>query len=371
MVGMIAQARSAVVACVLVVSATVAAAETPQQNLVARAKQGWDALNAGRAADAARIFDEVLKDAPNAPALLVGAATAAHLLGRPETARAHLLDALKQDPNYTPASLLLGELLYRNGDIDGAIMIYDNALRNAPGHAQLTRKLELWRKEADLHGRFDQKIGAHFTVLFEGPAEADLAARAVEILEKAYWRLGAALYSYPPDVISVVLYTQEQFRDITQSPSWAGGAFDGRIRVPVRGALQNTREFERVLTHELTHAFVRSIGGRHVPYWLDEGLAMHFDGSDIEARRAVVRKATQLLPLTRLEQSFASLDDAGARLAYAESAIAVDRLIGMTGTTAVVSLMTDLAAGVPLAAAFERHLFMTYAEFQQSLVSPL
>ena len=99
----------------------------------------------------------------------------------------------------------------------------------------------------------------HFTVLFEGPAEAPLAARAVEILEKAYWKIGAALYAYPPDVITVVLYTREQFRDVTQSPAWAGGAFDGRIRVPVQGALQNLAEFERVLTHELTHAFVRSI----------------------------------------------------------------------------------------------------------------
>ena len=353
----------------LLISAGIADAR--QQNLLGEARRGWDAINAGRPADAAQIFGQALQKAPHHPGLLVGAATAAHLLGKSDAARLYLVDALKQDPTFTPASLLLGELLYRTGDLNGAIAAYDDALRHAPEQAQLTRKLELWRKEADLHGRFDQKVGVHFTVLFEGPAEAELATRAVEILEKAYWRLGAALYSYPPDVITVVLYTQEQFRDVTQSPAWAGGAFDGRIRLPVRGALQNTPEFARVLTHELTHAFIRSIGGRNVPYWLDEGLAMYFDGSDMTARRRDLQKAGELLPLRRLEQSFASLDSAGARLAYAESAVAVDRLLDVGGTTPVVNLLTDLGEGVPFVEAFERHMFMTYAEFQQRLVNPL
>jgi tetratricopeptide (TPR) repeat protein len=359
----------AVTVATALVCGGVTAAQQP--NLAARVRQGWEALNADRASEAAQIFDEALQKAPNEPALLVGAATAAHLLGRSESARVHLLNALKLDPKFMPASLLLGELLYRTGDLNGAISAYDDALRYAPGDGRLTRRLEVWRKEADLHDRFDQKFGVHFTILFEGPAEAELAARAVEILERSYWRLGAALFAYPPDIITVVLYTQEQFRDITQSPAWAGGAFDGRIRMPVRGALQNSREFERVLAHELTHAFIRSIGGRGVPYWLDEGLAMYFDGSDLAARRALVKKATQLHQLTRLEASFASLNDAGARLAYAQSAIAVERLVEIAGTTAVVSLLTDLGAGMPLAKAFERNVFMTYADFQQSLVNPL
>ena len=143
------------------------------------------------------------------------------------------------------------------------------------------KRLEAWRKEAALHSGFGRKLGDHFTVLFEGPAEAQLAERAVAILEAAYWRIGTALYTYPTDVITVVLYTREQFRDITQSPEWAGGAFDGRIRMPVQGALQNLPEFERVLSHEFTHALVRSLAPRGVPYWLDEGLAVQFEGSDL------------------------------------------------------------------------------------------
>jgi hypothetical protein len=341
------------------------------QRVEAVAQSAWEALNAGRVAEAERLFDEALKAAPGQPALLVGLAAAAHLGGRADVARIHLVNALDRDPRFMPASLMLGQVLYSAGDIAGAIETYENALRYAPDHPQLTKKLERWRQEASLHERFDQRFGAHFTVLFEGPAEAALAAGAVEILEKAYWKIGAALYSYPPDVITVVLYTREQFRDVTQSPAWAGGAFDGRIRVPVQGALQNLAEFERVLTHELTHAFVRSIAGNSVPQWMDEGLAMYFEGSDRSRRVAQLKSAPERLPLARLEDSFGGFDDTRARIAYAESGVAVARLFDEAGTTGVANLLGDLAARVPFGAAFERHVGMTYEAFQQLLVSPL
>lgn len=358
-----------ILAIALLLSALSAQAPARQAQRAEVIAQGaWDALNAGRAADAERLFDEALKAAPGNPALLVGAAAAAHLAGRLDVARIHLVNALDRDPRFTPASLMLGQVLYGSGDLAGAIETYENALRYAPENSQLTKRLERWRQEAALHERFDQRFGAHFTVLFEGPAEAALAARAVEILEKAYWKIGAALYAYPPDVITVVLYTREQFRDVTQSPAWAGGAFDGRIRVPVQGALQNSAEFDRVLTHELTHAFVRGIAGSSVPQWLDEGLAMYFEGSDRSRRAALLKNASERLPLTRLEDSFGGFDDGRARIAYAESGMAVVRLFEEAGTTGVANLLGDLASRVPFGVAFERHTGITYEAFQQLLV---
>ena len=359
--------HSLVIAAVLTLAPI---AQAGQDNPVALARQGWEAIKAGRAAEAAALFERALKRAPDEPSLLVGAATAAHLEGRSEAARTFLLNALTQDPKFIPASLMLGELLYRNGDVPGAVAAYENAQRYAPGNEVIARKLDEWRKEADLHDRFDKRFGQHFTILFEGPAEAPLAARAVEILESAYWRIGGALYGYPADVVTVVLYTREQFRDITQSPAWAGGAFDGRIRVPVQGALQNPADFERVLTHELTHAFVHGIAPRQVPQWLNEGLAMYFDGTSMPAKRAQLKEATPPA-LARLEGSFDGLDGTAARLAYARSATAVDRLVELAGPTALGALLGDLGAGVPLARAFERHVGMSYEEFQQSLVNPL
>jgi tetratricopeptide (TPR) repeat protein len=341
------------------------------QTIEATVRQAWDAVNAGRAAEAEALFEQALKAAPGEPALLAGAAAAAHLAGRPDVARMHLVNALAEDPKFTPASLLLGQLLYSLGDPAGAITIYEEAQRYAPYHPQLKQKLERWRQEAALHEGFNQRVGTHFTVLVEGPAEAPLAARAVDVLEKAYWKIGAALYAYPADVITVVLYTREQFRDVTQSPAWAGGAFDGRIRVPVQGALENAAEFERVLTHELTHAFVRSIAGQSAPNWLNEGLAIHFEGSDLSRHTARIQAATGRLPLGRLEESFGAFDATQARTAYAESGVAVARLFKEAGPTGVANLLGDLAAQMPFGAAFERNVGMTYEAFQQLMINPL
>ena len=357
---------AALALALVLTGATLASAQAPAA--AAHATRGFEALKSGRAQEAAAAFDEALKLAPHEPVLLLGAGAAAHLQGRMDQARLFLVDALKRNPRLTEASLLLGDVLYRAGDLQTAITTYEQAQAYAPEDARLATRLESWRKELDLHGRFNSRIGAHFTVLFEGPAEADLAARAVEILERAYWRMGAALYAYPPDVITVVLYTREQFRDITQSPAWAGGSFDGRIRVPVRGALQNLTEFERVLAHEFTHALVRSLGSRHVPQWLDEGLASYYEGGDPGSSRALVKSAPALIPMTRLERSFADLDSRAARLAYAQSAVAVARLLEQAGPVEMVNLLTDLGAGVPFADAFARRMFMTYAEFQDKLL---
>ena len=329
------------------------------------AKAGWEALNAGRVQEAAAAFDEALRTGPQTPSTLLGAGVVARLQGRTDDVRRLLVDALKIEPSLTPASLLLGSVLYQSGDLDGAIETYQRALVFNPNHPQLTKQLEAWRKEAELHSGFRQALGDHFTVMFEGPAEAEMASRAVAVLEAAYWRIGTALSSYPTGVTTVILYTREQFHDITRSPSWAGGSFDGRIRVPVQGALQNRAEFERVLAHEFTHALIQSVALRGVPTWLHEGLADCFDGSDIRRKEQQIREADARLPLSRLEGSFEALTSSEATLAYAESAVAVHKLLEDPGPLAVANLLTDIGRGIPFTEAFERNILVSYADFQK------
>ncbi len=341
-----------------------------QRSAAQLSKAGWDALNGGRIQDASTLFDEALRSGPQTATTLLGAGLAARLQGRNDDVRRLLVDALKIEPSLTAASLLLGSALYQMGDIDGAIDTYQRALAFSPDHPQLTKKLEEWRKEAELHSGFRQTLGEHFTVMFEGPAETELASRAVSALEADYWRIGTALSIYPSSVTTVILYTREQFRDITQSPSWAGGSFDGRIRVPVQGALENHTEFERVLAHEFTHALIQSVAPRGVPTWLHEGLADCFDGSVIRQKEQALQRAASRVPLGRLEGSFEELTAKEAAQAYAESAVAVHQLLEQAGSMAIANLLTDIGRGIPFDQAFERHMLMSYAEFKKRMLSP-
>src|SRR5919198_908239 len=96
------------------------------------AQIGFDALQRGDAEKASAIFKDALVVRPRDPALLYGAGVAAHLLGREHDATRLLGAAIQAEPRLTPASALLGEIAYHEGDLDLAIRTYESALAYAP-----------------------------------------------------------------------------------------------------------------------------------------------------------------------------------------------------------------------------------------------
>ena len=167
----------------------------------------------------------------------------------------------------------LGDLHYRAGRLQEAIAIYETAQLRSPGASELQEQLARWRQEHELQSRFLEVRTEHFTAIFEAPTDEPLARAALDRLEAAYWRVGNTLGVYPPQPITVVLYTREQFGDITKLAAWSAAAYDGRIRVPLSGALEQPDELDRVLSHEFVHAVVAMLGRPHRPAWVNEGLA--------------------------------------------------------------------------------------------------
>jgi tetratricopeptide (TPR) repeat protein len=312
-----------VVLCLCAISAVPARAQSAEE----LNETGWASLEQGDPPRAARAFAGALAQRPNEPVLLFGAAVSAELQGQTAEAKPRLLRALEVNPRFTPASLLLGEIIYREGSLDRAITTYEAALKYAPGNRELTGRLAQWRQEAAVHSTFIERREDRFRVLFEGRTDAPLAARATDTLTTAFWRIGQGLGAYPSDPVLVMLYTERQFRDITRAPEWSGGLYDGKIRVPVAGAARSPQLFEHVLTHELTHAMVTAIAPRGVPTWLHEGLAQHFDGSPVAAARRRLGAHTVRIPLNALEGGFDSLPTEGAVIAYDESLLAVSAIL--------------------------------------------
>jgi tetratricopeptide (TPR) repeat protein len=327
------------------------------------AQLGWTAIQERRFGDALEAFVAAAGTDKSNPSLAAGAGVAAYMQGQDDQARSWLERALTLAPNYRDASLLLGELHYRAGRLQEAMAVYESASKHHPDEAAFSQKIEQWSRETQRNRGLYESRGAHFSVLFEGPADEMLARRAVEMLESAYWRVGGALTVYPPQPITTILYTREQFRDVTRSPDWAAAAYDGRIHVPMRGALEQPGELERVLTHEFVHAVVAMLAGRNVPVWLNEGLATAFESPGSPDEDGVTG-GTPLPPLMRLEGSFTRLSAADARIAYALSGRAVHRMLQLRGAPAIVALLQDIARGVPFASAFNQRIAMRYEDFQ-------
>jgi tetratricopeptide (TPR) repeat protein len=287
---------------------------------------GWKMIQQGEPARATPLFAKALVLRPDEPVLLFGAGVAAHLDGRSSDAKTKLQRALEVNPRFTSASLLLGEIVYREGDVDRAITIYKAALTFAPTDRDLNGRLGEWSRESNVHSAFVERQQGRFNVMFEGQTDAALAARATQVLGTAFSRIAGQIRASPSDPIAVILYTDKQFRDITRAPAWSGGLYDGRIRIPVAGARRNPSLFDVVLVHELTHAMVVSIAPKGVPTWLHEGLAQHFSGADPQAARRRLAAGGTFISFEDLEQSFTGFSGADAATAYDQSLVAVHLL---------------------------------------------
>jgi tetratricopeptide (TPR) repeat protein len=352
---------------VVLSTTTIVAQVNPLVDLLAQ--DGWKALAAGEAAAAAKIFQQALAIDANNPELYLGAGTAAYLDRRDETAQIALERALHLDPTLPRARELLGLVKYRRGDLFGAIRTYELLDRSQSQNQEALARLERWQHELDLHNRMDTIVSSAFTVSFEGEANAELAALALTSLERAVERIGQVLSTYPDKQISVVLYTTEQFRDITLAPIWAGGAYDGTIRVPMRGALANPQELDRVLAHEYTHALIHSLALRNVPTWLNEGLATALEkDSQIGGQ-----SPSEPLPagvMAALQTSFGRFTGEQAKLAYGVSARAARKLLDEAGGFAVTNLLRDLGQGVNFSEAFLHRMPWSLESFESTLSSP-
>ena len=356
--------RPALLLAVLVIAAP-ALGQTSDPRIALMERAAWSALGNGQNKTAADIFRQALASDPNNAQLHVGAATAAYAERRDGDARAELDRALSLDPKLTSARQLMGRVLHRKGDLLDAIKTYESLTRDAAADAATQATLDRWKREFDLQLRMQQAFGDRFAVSFEGPAEEALASKAIASLTRALDRICAVLNSYPTRTIPVVLYTTEQFTDITRAPAWAAAAYDGTIRVPVRGALEDEAELDRVLAHEFTHALVHSLAASAIPTWLNEGLAAALESTDLDWARHTVKQATPV-PLTVLSRSFGRLTGGQARLAYATSALAVQRMLDEAGGIAVANLIHDLGDRVDFESAFEKRIQRRFDQFQSS-----
>lgn len=333
------------------------------QDAAALARSGTAAIERHQFGEALEAFTTAAALDPGDASLCFGAGVAAFMLGRNDVARARFERALALNPGYLQAAVWLGDLHYRAGRLQQAISVYEAARQRSPDGRQLQGQLAIWRKEQELESRFREVRTEHFTVVFEAAANEPIARGVVERLEAAHRRIGDALGVYPSEPVRVVLYTREQFDEITGLAAWSAAAYDGRIRIPISQALTHPDELGRVLSHELVHAVVAGLGGRTVPAWVSEGLATVLAPAGGETSDGGASFSVRQPALSELHRGFVRFSRQDAEIAYAASARAARLMIERWGAAAVVALLEDLARGVPFARAFHQQTAMTYEEF--------
>ena len=323
--------RRPAVLCIAILLVTVGVEVTRSQQSELPTPEAWEALKRGDAAKAASLFREALDRSPRNPMLHFGAGWAAYALGRYDAATSALKRALEYDSSFVQAATLLGTVAYANSDLDLAIRSMEKAAALAPNDPRIRRQLEAWKGEASVHAGLSERTSVRFRVLYEGTKQEAIGDRVSSVLESAYWTFGKQLDSYPGETLTVILYTTKQFRDITRGPAWSGGGYDGRIRLPVSGALRTPATLDRVVRHELVHAMIAHVAPRNVPTWVNEGLASVLESSDRAWVKKALAQTSELFALEDLGDGFSHLNGAEALVAYAESAVAAEILCERLG----------------------------------------
>ncbi|MBI5136027.1 MAG: hypothetical protein HZA24_01690 [Nitrospirae bacterium] len=339
--------------------ATAPAPEAPVDDwpeLAAHASDGWRAYREAHYEDAAGHFQAAVDGGP-ADALF-GLALSWHRLGKDGEALLMAHQAAAALPDQASPLRLLGELLRADGDLGGAVEAWERA-QTLDFDPTLAPLLETARHDLNTDRRFFLGETRHFRARFEGPAQGYLAERVLDMLEEAYSSVGLALGYYPDGMIEAILYTEQAFRDVTRSPQWAGGIYDGRVRLPISGADQDPASLRRVVTHEYVHAALASLlGRRHIPTWLHEGVALNLEQSQLERwARDILARGGDTVPLNTIAGSFMGLSAERADRAYAQSYVLVRSLIARFGMFRLADLLNRVDDGP-----FERAFLAVYGE---------
>ena len=231
-----------------------------------------------------------------------------------------------------------------------AIATLERALELDPSRADLRALLDRWRAALETESEFWTDETAHFELSYDGERTELLRHGYTEItqlLEDVYDEYHGLLNHQPvghgDPKIRVLLYKRDEFTRITGIGHWAGGSFDGTIRIPVADYARERSSFERVLRHELVHAFVRSYGGKDVPAWMNEGFAQWLESGSralrVQSARAELAGKT-LFPIGELQRSFSGMQDESAiALAYAQSFAFFDYLVQWYGDQLVFQMI--------------------------------
>jgi Flp pilus assembly protein TadD len=324
-------------------------------------------LEKGNLGQAHSYFEAAIRFGPDNPTILNYYAALLLRMGNPSEALHYAEHAVRVAPNSPDTLAMLGYTQFATDHTPEAIRSWKRSLELRPDK-NLEQQLLKAQREASAESDFSQHESSHFTLHYEGKQTSEaFRHQLVSVLESEYDDLVRALGVAPRASISVFLYTEQAFFDVTQSPSWAGAVNDGKLRIPVEGMTSVTPELARVLKHELTHSFVNQLSGGRCPQWLNEGIAQAMEPKSLASHGRMLAQLFQAdreIPLNALEGSFMNFSGMQAVVAYDESLAAVQYIDDTYGVSDLQRILQRLAEGSSTEAALRTTIHSDYGELQ-------
>jgi tetratricopeptide (TPR) repeat protein len=270
-------------------------------------------------------------------------------LKRYDIARYELERARLKQPDSLDVLFYLGQVLYETDNRQEAMGLWEQALKLSPDRAELTAVLKKARKETAVEANMDRGNSSRFNMTYDPGVNTSFALAVLDVLESASNQVGAELGHFPEARVPVVIYKRDDYKDVTNSPDWSGGAYDGTIRLPFGALSEITPSLQAILFHEYAHVVVFDLTRGNCPVWLNEGIAEMSGRTQFSSTSTTLKGP--VMDVRRLEGSFTSLSSAEATRAYQQSYAMVSYLVNVYGWHRVKAILANLGKGLTMSAA--------------------
>ena len=265
-------------------------------------------------------------------------------IARYELERARLLKSDSPEVLY-----YLGLVQYESGNRIQALELWELALKLSPGRKEIIELLAKSRKETAVESVMDRGHSSRFDLTYDPGVDTGFALAILDVLESAANQVGAELGHFPEARVPVGIYRRDDFKTVTDSPDWAGGFYDGTIRLPFGSLKEITPVMRGVLFHEYAHVVIFDLTRGNCPLWFNEGIAemfgrMQYNRPMPEFGRAARKKS--FADFRKLESGFSSLSTADAGLAYQQSYAMVNHMVTTYGWHRIKQILSALGKGM-------------------------
>lgn len=295
-----------------------------------------------------------------------------HLIGRELSRRYRFAEgaaaqerALERDPRHAEARFCLAQDLLRLGREDEGWRLVEQVADDDPYHVvayNLSLLREVLASYATLRGdgllvRMEPREAAVY-----GPRVLALLAEARDVLAERY----AVTFDGP---ITLELFEEQKDFAVRTFGLPGGEGFLGvcfgdviTMKSPVSQG-EDPSNWEAVLWHELCHAVTLRKTNNRMPRWLSEGISVWEErrrdpswGRPMRPEHRARILAGEAWPIANLGRAFRQPEGPlGLELAYLQSSLAVEHLVEAHGLDALLALLDELAAGVPIERALAAH----------------
>lgn len=181
----------------------------------------------------------------------------------------------------------LGRLLYRTGNLTESEFHLQRSVELNPADNSTIKFLSRVEREAEVEKNSNIFSSVHFNLVCYESFSEEWAESLLEQLEEAYSEIGERLGFYPSQRSQVLVMQTDAFRMVHDLPDWAGGLYDGKIRLPVPGSNISPSSLRGAVMHEYTHHVIFLLSSGNCPIWLNEGLAQILENGNADPVRYV------------------------------------------------------------------------------------